>query len=72
MQKFTLNTASNSNSHRESIFLNVFNPIENDKSIIEEGMTIGEVSDLISKRLTFIIKEQFELTKSNFEKENTL
>jgi hypothetical protein len=60
-EKHTVNSFQN----REAFTVIKEKPIK--KNLIQNGMTINEISDIVSEKIINVVKEQFEQTKINFE-----
>jgi len=67
MNSLFFNNASTDMSFANKDILAVFNTQKEKPSTIEEGMTVEEISDVVSDRIMDIINKQFEETKKEFE-----
>ena len=47
--------------------LSVFKQSSEKKFIIQQGMSIREISDVVSEKIINVVKEQFETTKEDFK-----
>ncbi len=47
--------------------LSVFKQSSDKKFTIQQGMTIREISDVVSEKIINVVKEQFEITKEDFK-----
>jgi hypothetical protein len=67
MKSFLFNTNFSNSEFSEKDILSTFkeNP---DKSLsIHRGMTIDEISNIVSEKIILVVKDQFETTKIQFE-----
>ena len=46
--------------------LSVFKQNRDKNFTIQQGMTIREISDVVSEKIINVVKEQFEITKEDF------
>jgi hypothetical protein len=46
--------------------LSVFKPTEEKTLTIQQGMSVLEISDIVSEKIIAIVKEQFQATKDQF------
>jgi hypothetical protein len=46
--------------------LSAFKPHSDKKFTIQQGMTIREISDVVSEKIINVVKEQFEMIKEDF------
>lgn len=67
IQLFNNNSMSNNPSHKD--VLSVFRLDSDNSLIIQHGMSVNEISDVVSDRIIAIVKEQFKATKKEFEAE---
>ncbi|MEC5165635.1 hypothetical protein RCH18_001366 [Flavobacterium sp. PL11] len=47
--------------------LSVFRQSNDKKITIRQGMSISEISEVVSEKIINVVKEQFEITKEDFE-----
>ena len=47
--------------------LSVFRQSNDKKNTIRQGMSISEISEVVSEKIINVVKEQFEITKEDFE-----
>ncbi len=60
------NDLSNSLEINEDV-LSVFKQNSDKKNTIQQGMTVREISDIVSEKIINVVKEQFENTKVDYK-----
>lgn len=61
---FNINHLNNSYSNKD--VLSVFKETSEKNLSIHQGMTVKEISEIVSEKLIKVVKEQFEETKSQY------
>jgi serine/threonine protein phosphatase PrpC len=61
---FNINHLNNSYSNKD--VLSVFKETSEKNLSIHQGMTVKEISEIVSEKLIKVVKEQFEATKSQY------
>lgn len=67
MEILKFNTSFSNESFSNKDVLSVFKNTSEKNTIIKRGMSIKEISDLVSEKIITIVKEQFEETKKRHE-----
>lgn len=67
MSTLTFNTSHINSSFANQDVLSVFKESTEKKINIHQGMSVNEISEIVSENIISVIKEQFEITKSNFD-----
>ena len=60
------NTSHTNNNIVNQDVLSVFKEATEKKLNIHHGMSVNEISEVVSDNIILVIKKQFEITKSNF------
>jgi uncharacterized protein YidB (DUF937 family) len=67
METFSFNNHLTNNSFSKKDVLSAFKETSSRNLDIHQGMSVNEISEIVSEKLINVVKEQFELTKSKFE-----
>jgi serine/threonine protein phosphatase PrpC len=71
METLSFNNNYENNSYSNKDVLSAFKETSEKNLSIHQGMSVKEISEIVSEKIIVIIKEQFEATKRQFEtKEN--
>jgi serine/threonine protein phosphatase PrpC len=71
METLSFNNNCENNSYSNKDVLSAFKETSEKNLSIHQGMSVKEISEIVSEKIIVIIKEQFEATKRQFEtKEN--
>lgn len=62
---FNTNYANNSNPNKD--VLSAFKERSEKNLSIHQGMSVKEISEIVSEKIIIVVKEQFEATKTQFE-----
>ena len=67
MEALSFNTNFVNNSYSNKDVLSAFKETSEKKLNIHQGMSINEISEIVSEKIITVVKEQFEATKTQFE-----
>lgn len=67
METLSFNTNFVNNSYSNKDVLSAFKETSEKKLNIHQGMSINEISEIVSEKIITVVKEQFEATKTQFE-----
>ena len=67
METLSFNTNFVNNSYSNKDVLSAFKETSEKKLNIHQGMSIKEISEIVSEKIITVVKEQFEATKTQFE-----
>ena len=67
MERLSFNTNYSNNSYSNNDVLSVFKESSEKKLSIHQGMSVKEISEIVSEKIITVVKEQFETTKTQFE-----
>jgi serine/threonine protein phosphatase PrpC len=67
METLTFNINYPSNSYSNQDVLSVFKESSEKNLNIHQGMSVKEISEIVSEKIIIAVKEQFEATKTQFE-----
>ena len=71
MNTLSFNTGFASNSYSSNDILSAFKESKERDLNIHQGMSVKEISEIVSEKIISVVKAQFEETKTQFErKEN--
>jgi serine/threonine protein phosphatase PrpC len=65
METLTFNTNYANNSYSNSDVLSAFKETTEKNLNIHQGMSVKEISEIVSEKIITIVREQFEATKTN-------
>ena len=68
MNTLSLNSNFSSQPSMETDVLSEYNRADKKNLTIRQGMSVNEISDVVSERVINGIKQQFEKTKQQYEK----
>ncbi len=67
MERLSFNTNYSNNSYSNNDVLSVFKESSEKKLSIHQGMSVKEISEIVSEKIITVVKEQFEATKVKYE-----
>jgi len=67
MKTLSFNTNFTNNSYSNKDVLSAFKETPEKNLNIHHGMSVMEISEIVSEKIITVIKEQFEATKVQFE-----
>lgn len=67
METLSFDTNYSNNSYSNKDVLSVFKETSGKKLNIHQGMSVKEISEVVSEKIITVIREQFEETKIQFE-----
>ncbi len=67
METLSFNTNYANNSYSKKDVLSAFKEISEKNSSIHQGMTVKEISEIVSEKIITVVKEQFAATKIQYE-----
>ena len=67
METVSFNTNFSNNSYSNKDVLSAFKETSEKKLNIHQGMSINEISEIVSEKIITVVKEQFAATKTQFE-----
>ncbi len=67
METFSFNTNYKDNSYSSKDVLSVFKETPEKNKDIRQGMSVIEISEIVSEKIISVVKSQFETTKREFE-----
>ncbi len=67
METLSFNTNFSNNSYTNKDVLSVFKETSEKSVNIHQGMTVKEISEIVSEKVISVVKEQFEATRAEFE-----
>ncbi|HZV67906.1 MAG TPA: hypothetical protein VFG10_00090 [Saprospiraceae bacterium] len=67
MSNLSFNTELPNDSHLDRDSLSIFKQSAGRELTIQPGMSVKEISDIVSEKVIAIVKEQFEATKNQYE-----
>lgn len=67
METLSFNSNSGNNSNFNKDLLSGFKEKSDKNSTIQYGMTVKEISEIVSEKIIKVVKDQFEATKIQFE-----
>lgn len=71
MDVLPLNNEATSNAFLNQDVLSVFKQNTKRAMTIHQGMSPTEISDVVSEKVITVVKEQFEVTKTEFQQKGT-
>lgn len=67
METLSFNTNYSNNSYSNKDVLSAFKVTSEKNLDIHQGMSVKEISEIVSEKIIKVVKEQFEATKTQFE-----
>ena len=67
MERLSFNTNYSNNSYSNNDVLSVFKESSEKKLSIHQGMSVKEISEIVSEKIITVVKEQFDATKVKYE-----
>lgn len=67
METLSFNTSFANNSYSNKDILSVFKETSEKNLSIHQGMSVKEISEIVSEKIITVVKEQFEATKIQYE-----
>jgi hypothetical protein len=67
METFDFNDNAANNSYSNKDVLSVFKETPEKNLSIKQGMSVKEISEIVSEKIISVVKEQFEATRIQFE-----
>lgn len=67
MEALSFNTNYANNSYSNKDVLSAFKETSENNFNIHQGMSVKEISEVVSEKIIKVVKEQFEATKTQFE-----
>lgn len=67
METLSFNSSYANNSYSNKDVLSVFKESSEKNLNIHQGMSVKEISEIVSEKIIKVVKEQFETTKTEFE-----
>jgi len=67
METLSFNTNFANNSYSNKDVLSAFKETTEKKLNIHQGMSVSEISEIVSEKIITVVKEQFEATRTQFE-----
>jgi len=67
METLSFNTNFANNSYSNQDVLSAFKETSEKILNIHQGMSVNEISEIVSEKIITVVKEQFEATKTQFE-----
>jgi serine/threonine protein phosphatase PrpC len=67
METLSFNTNYSNNSYSNKDVLSAFKETSEKNLNIHQGMSVKEISEIVSEKIITVVKEQFEATKTQFE-----
>jgi len=67
METLSFNTNYANNSYCNKDVLSAFKETSEKNLNIHQGMSVKEISEIVSEKIIIVVKKQFEATKTQFE-----
>lgn len=67
METLSFNTNYANNSYSNKDVLSAFKETSEKNLNIHQGMSVKEISEIVSEKIITVVKKQFEATKTQFE-----
>lgn len=67
METLSFNTNYANNSYSNKDVLSAFKETSEKNLNIHQGMSVKEISEIVSEKIITVVKKQFETTKTQFE-----
>lgn len=67
MSKLTLNPDFSVSTLSQRDVLSVFKPQATESLTIQQGMSVKEISEIVSEKVIAVVKEQFKATKEQYQ-----